>query len=271
MSNTRRPRGAYPARRQSTPRSTQVVVGVIALLCVAAVIALAIVLNGSGSTPAAAGGNSTAVSTPPSTTAPSTATSSSPPSGMDCTPAPAMPTKPLSFKQAPSPSLAQKSSWDAAITTNCGVIDVRLNGAVAPQTVSSFLFLAKKGYFDDSPCHRLTTSGLYVLQCGDPTGTGGGTPGYGFGIENAPKDGDFPTGTVAMARANSPNSNGSQFFIVYKDTKLPTTGGGYSIFAKVTKGLDIVKALARAGVTGGATDGAPVQPISILSVAVKKA
>lgn len=258
MSNTRRPRGAYPARQQSTPRSTQVVVGVIALLCVAAVIALAFVLNGNGSSPAAAG---------PTTPA----SSSAPPSGMDCTPAPALPTKPLSFKQAPSRSLAQKSTWDATITTNCGVIDVRLDGAQAPQTVSSFLFLAKKGYFDNTPCHRLTTGGLYLLQCGDPTGTGGGSPGYGFGIENAPKDGDFPTGTVAMARANSPASNGSQFFIVYEDTKLPTTGGGYSIFAKVTKGLDIVKALARAGVTGGGTDGAPTQPISILNVAVKKA
>jgi peptidyl-prolyl cis-trans isomerase B (cyclophilin B) len=262
MSNTRRPKNAQLTQRQSTPRSTQVVVGVIALLCVVAVIALAFVLN--------KGNGSNAAASPGATTAPTTASSASP-TGLQCEAAPPLPAKPQSFSKAPSPKLAQKSSWDVSITTNCGVIAMQLDGAKAPQTVSSFLFLAKKGFFDNSPCHRLTTSGLYVLQCGDPTGTGSGSPGYGFGIENAPKDGSFPTGTVAMARATSPNSNGSQFFIVYKDTSLPTTGGGYSIFGKVTKGLSIVTALAKEGVTGGGTDGAPTQPISILSVAVKKA
>jgi peptidyl-prolyl cis-trans isomerase B (cyclophilin B) len=157
------------------------------------------------------------------------------------------------------------------LATNCGDIRLRLDGKAAPQTVSSFIFLARKGFFDKSPCSRLTTSGIYVLQCGDPTGTGTGGPGYGFGIENAPRHGDYPTGTVAMARTNSPTSNGSQFFVVYKDTALPTSGGGYSIFGRVTKGLGIVKALASVGVTGGATDGPPAQPISILHMSVKKA
>jgi peptidyl-prolyl cis-trans isomerase B (cyclophilin B) len=145
-----------------------------------------------------------------------------------------------------------------------------LNGKAAPQTVSSFVFLAQKGFFDDSPCHRLTTSGIYVLQCGDPTGSGGGGPGYSFGIENAPANGDYPTGTVAMARASSPNSNGSQFFMVYHDTKLPTQGGGYTIFGTVTSGLKILDQLAAAGVVGGGSDGSPAQPISILNVSVQK-
>ena len=83
--------------------------------------------------------------------------------------------------------------------------------------MASFVALAKSGYWADSPCHRLTTSGIYVLQCGDPTGTGTG-PGYAFGVENAPKDGAYPAGTLAMARTSDPNSNGGQFFIVYKDT-----------------------------------------------------
>lgn len=266
MSNTRRPKNAELSRQSATPRSTQIVVGVIAVLCVVAVIALAVVLNHNGSS-AAAGASATT----PLTTAPTTAATSGAPSNLHCTTAPALPAKPQSFKQAPSPSLAKKSTWDATITTNCGVVKMVLDGAKAPQTVASFLFLAGKGFFDDSPCHRLTTSGIFVLQCGDPTGTGSGTPGYGFGIENAPKNGQFPTGTVAMARATSPTSNGSQFFIVYSDTTLPTTGGGYSIFGKVTKGLGIVEAIAKAGVSGGGSDGAPTQPVSILNVSVKKA
>ena len=99
---------------------------------------------------------------------------------------------------------------------------MELDGAKAPQTVASFLGLARSGYWNDSPCHRLVTSGIYVLQCGDPTGTGSGGPGYGFGVENAPKDGQYPAGTLAMARTSDPNSNGGQFFIVYKQTSCRT-------------------------------------------------
>ena len=95
---------------------------------------------------------------------------------------------------------------------------MELYGDKAPQTVSSFIFLSKDGFYDDTSCHRLTTSGIYVLQCGDPTGTGSGGPGYQYGIENAPKDGKYPAGTLAMARGEDPNTNGSQFFMVYKDT-----------------------------------------------------
>ena len=98
---------------------------------------------------------------------------------------------------------------------------MELDGTKAPQTVASFLGLARSGYWNDSPCHRLVTSGIFVLQCGDPTGTGSGGPGYGFGVENAPKDDQFPAGTLAMARTSDPNSNGGQFFIVYKQTELP--------------------------------------------------
>jgi peptidyl-prolyl cis-trans isomerase B (cyclophilin B) len=269
MSNTRRPKNSQLSQRHSTPRSTQVIVAVIAALCVAAVIALAVVLGqGNDSNPVASG--DTTAATPPPTTAADTTTTSASPSGLDCEAAPPPLAKPPTFAKPPSPSLAEHAMWDVTLTTNCGPISMRLDGAEAPQTVASFLFLAREKYYDDSPCHRITTSGLFVLQCGDPTGTGSGSPGYGFGIENAPENGEFPTGTVAMARAASPNSNGSQFFIVYKDTSLPTTGGGYSIFGTVTKGLDIVKALAAAGVSGGGSDGAPSQPISILSVTAKK-
>ena len=134
--------------------------------------------------------------------------------------------------------------------------------------MASFVGLAKANYFADSPCHRVTTSGIFVLQCGDPLGGTGSGPGYSYGIENAPKDGTYPKGTLAMARTSDPNSNADQFFLVYKDTKLPTEGGGYSIFGTVTGGMDIVEKIAAAGVSGGATDGAPAAPISILKVAV---
>ena len=89
------------------------------------------------------------------------------------------------------------------------------------------------------------------------------------GIENAPADGAYPPGTLAMARTQDPNSNGGQFFIVYDDTTLPVDGGGYSIFGRVTEGLEIVQAVADQGVDGGRGDGAPAQPISILSVDVE--
>jgi peptidyl-prolyl cis-trans isomerase B (cyclophilin B) len=135
--------------------------------------------------------------------------------------------------------------------------------------VASFLSLARSGYWADSPCHRLTTEGIFVLQCCDPTGTGGGNPGYGFGVENAPADFTFPPGTLAMARSTDPNSNGGQFFIVYKQTVLQDATG-YSIFGRITSGMDIVDKIAAAGATQPDASGntAPVQPISILKVDV---
>lgn len=156
--------------------------------------------------------------------------------------------------------------FSAVVGTNCGDLTFTLDGAKAPQAVASFKQLAEKDYWRNAPCHRLTTDGIFVLQCGDPTGTGQGTPGYGFGVENAPKDGLYPRGTLAMARTNDPKKgNGGQFFIVYKDTSLP---GGYTIFGRVTGGMDIVDKIAAAGVSGGGTDGSPAAPISMVSVSV---
>ena len=169
----------------------------------------------------------------------------------------------------PDKKTAAGKTFIATVTTNCGVITMELDGTKAPQTVASFLGLAKSGYWADSPCHRLTTSGIFVLQCGDPTGTGSGNPGYGFGVENAPADSTFAPGTLAMARTTDPNSNGGQFFIVYKQTKIqdPT---GYSIFGKITSGMDIVDKIAAAGASqpDAKQNTAPLQPISILAVNV---
>jgi peptidyl-prolyl cis-trans isomerase B (cyclophilin B) len=169
----------------------------------------------------------------------------------------------------PDKKTAAGKTFIATVTTNCGVITMELDGAKAPQTVASFLSLAKSGYWADSPCHRLTTTGIFVLQCGDPTGKGGGNPGYGYGVENAPADFTFAPGTLAMARTQDPKSNGGQFFIVYKQTVLQDPVG-YSIFGKITTGMDIVDKIAAAGATQPDASGntAPVQPISILKVDV---
>jgi peptidyl-prolyl cis-trans isomerase B (cyclophilin B) len=176
--------------------------------------------------------------------------------------------QPQQFSSAPPKSLTAGSAWTMTMRTNCGDIVAELDGAKAPKTVASFVFLAAKKYFDDTGCHRLTTSGIYVLQCGDPTGQGSGGPGYGFGVENAPSDGRYPAGTMAMARTSDPNSNGSQFFIVYSATSLPDPTG-YTVFGRVTKGLGIVRYIASRGATPGG-DGRPKQPLVLSSVTVTK-
>lgn len=150
--------------------------------------------------------------------------------------------------------------------TNCGAIEIALDADKAPQTVNSMTFLADQGYFDLTSCHRLTTEGIFVLQCGDPAGDGTGGPGYSIPDENLPPEGadNYPAGTVAMANAG-PGTGGSQFFIVYGNTTLPS---GYTIWGRVTQGLDVVTGVAAAGVAGGGADGAPAQPITIEEASV---
>lgn len=186
-----------------------------------------------------------------------------------CVPAPAVPTDKRT-RTLPDKKTAAGKTFVATVTTNCGAFTVELDGTKAPQTVASFLSLAKTGYWANSPCHRLTTvTPLFVLQCGDPTGTGSGTPGYGYGIENPPANFTYPPGTLAMARTSDPKSNGGQFFIVYKQTVL-NDPAGYTIFGKITSGMDIVDKVAAAGAAAADANQntAPLQPISILAVNV---
>ncbi|MEJ0014237.1 MAG: peptidylprolyl isomerase [Actinomycetota bacterium] len=153
------------------------------------------------------------------------------------------------------------------LVTNCGKIVFEAFGRKAPLTVIAMTALARDGYFDHSLCHRLTTSEIYVLQCGDPTASGSGGPMFSYRDENLPTatTNDYPAGTVAMANSG-PNTNGSQFFIVYKDTTLPPS---YTRWGIVLKGLNIIKGIAAAGVVGGGTDGTPKQTIAIEAVIVK--
>ena len=153
------------------------------------------------------------------------------------------------------------------LETNCGNIVIATNGVRAQVTLTALTALAKAGYFNASLCHRLTTSGLYVFQCGDPTATGRGGPGFTYRDENLPKAGsnNYPAGTVAMANSGV-NTNGSQFFLVYANTTLPPS---YTIWGTITSGLDILKGIAAAGVKGGITDGMPAKKIAIEKVIVK--
>jgi len=190
--------------------------------------------------------------------------------------------KPTSKAHVPA-TLKQPTSVDKklaktmTITTNCGVITIALDPA-APQTVTNLATLARSKYFDGSFCHRLTTEGIYVLQCGDPSAQGNGSPGSwkGYKDENLPtkKILTYPAGTVAMANSG-PNTNGSQFFLVYKDTTLPPS---YTIWGKIKTGLPLLLRIEKVGAyqvdqsTGNAYyagDGIPVQPIEIKSVTVR--
>jgi peptidyl-prolyl cis-trans isomerase B (cyclophilin B) len=159
----------------------------------------------------------------------------------------------------PTTGVETKQAFTVHIQTNLGLIDINLNSAAAPCTANNFRSLAHFKYFNNTPCHRLTTQGIFVLQCGDPTGKGTGGPGYQFADENL-KGATYPKGTVAMANSG-PGTNGSQFFLVYKDTQLDPN---YTPFGTITKGLDIIEKVAAAG-SVPAGDGKPKLDIKILS------
>ncbi|MFP3990086.1 peptidylprolyl isomerase [Streptomyces sp. E11-3] len=195
------------------------------------------------------------------------------------------PVSPSPESPAPSPSpepkmaIDEKSTYTMGLKTNLGDISIAMDAAKTPSTVNSFKHLADKKYFDGTKCHRLTTGGIFVLQCGDPEGTGAGGPGYNIPDEDLKalgkpgKDGavTYPAGSVAMANTGQPNSGGSQFFLVYKDTKLPPQ---YTLFGTLDDaGLKVVKEVAKGGVAEGGqqpTDGAPKKGVTIEKATVKK-
>ncbi|WP_283843589.1 peptidylprolyl isomerase [Kitasatospora humi] len=157
--------------------------------------------------------------------------------------------------------------YHATLHTGQGNVTFQALTTAAPCTTFSFRFLSDHHYYNGSHCHRLTTKGIFVLQCGDPTGTGSGGPGYSFNDENL-AGATYPAGTVAMANAG-PNTNGSQFFFVWQDTKLPPA---YTPFGKVTAGLDVLRKIAAAGEDdqNGPGDGFPTLPVDIHAVQITK-
>lgn len=179
----------------------------------------------------------------------------------------------------PTTGIQTSGEKSMTITTNQGVLTARLDAATAPCAVASMSYLAGKNFFDNSPCHRLTTSGIFVLQCGDPSGTGTGGPTYRFADESLPKPAPsasgsdqpnyYPKGTLAMANSGA-DTNGSQFFIVYKDGS--ALGPQYTPIGTVVSGLEVVERVAAAGVADAngqpATDGKPKLDTVIQSLTV---
>ncbi len=157
----------------------------------------------------------------------------------------------------PSTGVERSKTYTAVLATNRGKITFDLDAKKAPCTSNNLRSLAHFAFYDGVSCHRLTTSGIFVLQCGDPTGSGSGGPGYAFPDENL-KGATYPAGTVAMANAGA-GTNGSQFFLVYKDTQLPPQ---YTPFGKITAGLDIMLKVA-AGGSEPKDDGKPKLPLVI--------
>ena len=172
----------------------------------------------------------------------------------------------------PDPAIAEGRTWSGVMNLNDQPLGLELYGDLAPQATANFISLAQNGYFEGLTCHRLTTAGIYVLQCGDPSGDGTGGPGYSFGpIENAPVDDNYVAGTLAMARqGGNGESMGSQFFIVYQDSMIPSDlAGGYTVFGKITSNLEAVTAIAEAGTADGGSDGSPLNPVYLSGISVE--
>ncbi len=151
------------------------------------------------------------------------------------------------------------------ISTSAGDMAATLDAEAAPCTVNSFLSLADQGYFDDSPCHRLTTAGIFVLQCGDPTGIGGGGPGY-YVPRRAHRRRVLHRRHPRDGQRRAPDTNGSQFFMVYDDTPLPPD---YTVFGSIDEaGLEVLRDVAAKGTATGAPDGPPAEQVLIESVTV---
>ncbi len=156
----------------------------------------------------------------------------------------------------------QNKKYTAKLKTSAGEIEIELNAKGTPVTANNFVFLAKKGFYNNTIFHRVIKG--FMIQGGDPNGDGTGGPGYKF--DDEPFTGEYLRGTMAMANAG-PNTNGSQFFIMHADYPLPPN---YVIFGKVTKGLDIVDKIAEAPVkmNNSGENSQPVSPVKILSVGI---
>ncbi|HEX8093128.1 peptidylprolyl isomerase [Jatrophihabitans sp.] len=168
----------------------------------------------------------------------------------------------------PDPKPTPTSNSTAVFATNQGTITVTLDGASAPCNVQSIKYLISKNFYDNTACPRSVNSGIFVVQCGDPSGTTAGGPTYTTKDEGLTKV-SYTEGTLAMANAG-PNTNGSQFFFITKDSN-GSLGKNYSVIGHVTGGLDILKKVATGGDDGSnkAGGGKPNVPLWFKTVRIK--
>ncbi|MDO4911576.1 MAG: peptidylprolyl isomerase [Corynebacterium sp.] len=170
-------------------------------------------------------------------------------------------------------NVSTQGTVTVTLHTTLGDIPMVLDRSVSPCTVNAISHLAEAGYYNDTVCHRITTSGIYVLQCGDPTGTGAGGPGFQFANEYPTDSSDdtstpilYTRGSIAMANAGA-DTNGSQFFLNYEDSPLPPN---YTYFGEVSEaGLEVLDQIAANGAEGGASDGAPAEEVRIETATVE--
>lgn len=178
------------------------------------------------------------------------------------------PAKPV--QPPPAGPTSTEGTVKVTLQTSAGAVPLTLDRGLAPCTVQSFLSLAKQGYYSNSTCHRLTTGpSLQVLQCGDPSGTGRGGPGYTIPDEVFPEL-SYGRGYLAMANTGQPNSGGSQFFMIYGDAQLPPN---YTVFGTISNsGLQVLDTIAAAGHDGSLEPapggGKPNMPVTIKSVSI---
>ena len=168
------------------------------------------------------------------------------------------------WSRPPDMVIDPNGAYTATVETNFGAFAIELFAAAAPIAVNNFICLAEAGYYDDTPVHRVIAD--FVIQGGDPTGTGTGGPGYDF--EDEPVTRDYERGTVAMANAG-PDTNGSQFFVCLDDLS-DTLPKNYTIFGQVTEGLDVIDAIAAVEVEAGPSgeESSPVEPVTIERVTI---
>ena len=271
---------ARRAQRAKARRKYAIAGSVAAVVLVIGVVGLIVTLGGGDQTvnttanppTPAAPATTTATTTPPaSNELPATLARPQPlPASVDCQYQTTQQTPAKPVTPPPAGPTSTEGGVSATMQTSAGSIGLTLDRSLAPCTVKSFISLAKQGFYANSPCHRLVTNpGLQVLQCGDPTGSGSGGPGYTIPDEVFPEL-TYGRGYVAMANTGQPDSGGSQFFLIYGETQLPPD---YTVFASISpEGLKVIDEIARAGDDGSLEPspggGKPNAPVTITSVDV---
>ena len=241
--------------------------GVAAVAAVVVILLLVVVTGKDDKKAGSATSTTEAAATPTSSTVPIVVTGAAITGDTPCPAADGSAAKTVTFEKAPPMCIDVTKTYTAVVETNKGNYTVALDAKNAPNTVNNYVVLARYHYFDETPCHRIIQG--FMAQCGDPSGTGNGAgnkyPGYTFADENKPASASYPKGTLAKANSGA-DTNGSQYFTMLKDYPLTAN---YSIFGKVTDGLDTTLPALEAAADPKAANGTPTkEPVTITKVTI---